>query len=72
MLKETCLYLVMAEIQVIQRHENVDQLRVIISMVLWSLALVTVFFKGLSSMIRYSIGDSKSLVKRTDLKTRTR
>ena len=53
-LMETCLYLVMAEIQVIQHHEDADQPRVIIIMVRWSLALVTVFFKGLYSITRYS------------------
>ena len=52
---ETCLYLVMAEIQVIQHHEDADQPRVIIIMVRWSLALVTVFFKGFLSMTRYGI-----------------
>jgi hypothetical protein len=53
---ETCLYLVMAEILIIQFHENGGQLQVIILMVLWSLALVIVFFKELLSMKWYGIG----------------
>ena len=52
-LMETYLYLVMAEIQVIQHHEDADQPQMIIIMVRWSLALVIVFFKGLYSMTRY-------------------
>ena len=45
----------MAEIQVIQHHEDADQPQVIIIMVRWNLALVTVFFKGLSLIKRYVI-----------------
>ena len=57
---ETFLYLVMADIQMIQLYENVDQGRVFILMVRWSLALVMGFFKGLSSMKRYGgIGGTK-------------
>jgi hypothetical protein len=38
------------------RHpEDANQPRVIIIMVLWSLALVTLFFKGLYSMTRYGM-----------------
>jgi hypothetical protein len=37
---------VMAEIQVIQHHEDADQPRMVIIMVHWNLILVTVFFKG--------------------------
>ena len=46
MMIEICLYLVMAEIQVIQQHEDADQPQVIIIMVHWNLALVTLFLKG--------------------------
>jgi hypothetical protein len=45
----------MAEIQVIQHHEDADQPRVITTMVRWSLALVTVFFKGFLLMTGYGI-----------------
>jgi hypothetical protein len=73
MLMETCLYLVMAEIQVIQFHENGGHLQVIILMDRWSLTLVIVFFKELLSMKWYGIGlgcrGSKLSFKRTDLKT---
>ena len=50
---KTCLYLETAEIQVTQHREDEDQPQVIIIMVRWSLALVTVFFKGFSLMKRY-------------------
>ncbi len=43
----------MAEIQVIQHHEDVDQPQVIIIMVRWNLALATVFFKGFLLTKRY-------------------
>jgi hypothetical protein len=52
---KTYLYLVMAEIQVIEHQEGADQPQMIIIMVRWSLALVTVFFKGFLSMTRYCI-----------------
>ena len=45
----------MAEIQVMQHHEDADQPQLIIIMVRWSMTLDTLFFKEFLSMKRYGV-----------------